>query len=525
MQAAVDSLASRVASATPAVSASPFAAQRIGAVQDGIAAVRGARTAVEQAEAMARLRQAVSEYNQIVGAGDRIGRRALRQLDSTSSTFVAQLAVAKPYLLSRALVELGAGSYLLANGLYGLYDHITTGIIAAAEARRRAEQAGGTSTNADSATSDGIANDGAVSGGTGARDDAAGSLQRTVFPAAMPDGAVQSSVTSTRQAGGLERGDGQTRQREGNQSPPQQQGESQVPQQQRKSQPPAEQNDGWEELQDVTRLASAVESSAQSGAQARTAAAKPGPDVERSRENLGQPDGIDDGVGSLVRASHIAPPLALNYGQIKKVQHLIREYREHVIEEEYDEGHSIQWWNKWSGVNSRRVLGVPTPDGQGAETARTFQPAARRIIRTTETGDSQRIVTPTFDPVFIRRQSELLGTARSSGGDGRGGMRIGRDKSNSATGQTSSSTDEERLLQQFPFLLAARGESGMSPGSRSVFYLSGVEHQEKLSTERPGGQIQPATQLVSSADDDQMLAGVGSATSTGPNSNDEDIQV
>lgn len=127
--------------------------------------------------------------------------------------------------------------------------------------------------------------------------------------------------------------------------------------------------------------------------------------------------------------------------------------------------------------------------------------------------DVSRIVSPIFKPqVIYAAQSELFG---SSG-------RAGEARLVSAVGPEGSRRvratllhDEQRLVKQYPFLVTAAGETGISSGSKTVFKLAGVEKQEPKA-ERPGGTQSTAGAVVASGGPTPVLAAQAGAGQSNP---------
>jgi hypothetical protein len=137
-----------------------------------------------------------------------------------------------------------------------------------------------------------------------------------------------------------------------------------------------------------------------------------------------------------------------------------------------------QFGQEWYGPH----VYLNAPAQVEAEVRPVLPPPTRRVGGNEP--DVSRIVSPVFKPqVIYATQAELFG---SSG-------RLGEAKPVSAVGPEGSrrvratfGNDEQKLVKQYPFLVLASGETGISSGSKTVFKLAGVEKQEPKA-ERPGG--------------------------------------
>jgi hypothetical protein len=165
-----------------------------------------------------------------------------------------------------------------------------------------------------------------------------------------------------------------------------------------------------------------------------------------------------------------------------------------------------QEWKDWFGGNP--IYRYAAPDAVASEQTvrQVVQPP--RVVSNSD--GSQRVVTPVFDPRYIRMQSDLLGT---SGGTRQveGRMTpISGDGSKARVRGGATQDDKQQLLVQYPFLRTA-GEAGMG-ANRTVFKLNNVEDREGGKTEGPSAQG-PANNASSGFDPQQgspVMAGAAS---------------
>ena len=145
-----------------------------------------------------------------------------------------------------------------------------------------------------------------------------------------------------------------------------------------------------------------------------------------------------------------------------------------------------QYEAEWYGTHVYRAAPPPAAEAEArpvpvAHQQRKFGGAEPEIPRT---------VNPSFKPqVIYATQAELFGQSARPG-DAKM-LVVGADGARRV--RTTLLNDEQKLVKQYPFLVTAAGETGLSTGSKTVFKLAGVEKREPK-TERPGGGSSSAAQ-------------------------------
>lgn len=163
-----------------------------------------------------------------------------------------------------------------------------------------------------------------------------------------------------------------------------------------------------------------------------------------------------------------------------------------------------QEWKDWFGGNPIYRYAAPEAP-QAEQSVRQIAPPPRVV---SNNDGSQRVVTPVFDPRYIRMQSDLLGTSQNSRlPEGRMAA-LGSDPTARRIRGGATRDDKQPLTAQYPFLRPA-GETGMA-SNRTVFKLNNVEDREGAKTEAPSAQsggapinptggIDPAPAMAASA--------------------------
>jgi hypothetical protein len=186
------------------------------------------------------------------------------------------------------------------------------------------------------------------------------------------------------------------------------------------------------------------------------------------------------------------------------------------------------WWATVFGDDSGHRPLLKSEDTRSSE--ETKSPATIMPVRRIGgvEGGSQRIITPVFDPRYIRLQSELLGTfglPRSLNGPS--SMQADGDRKARVKGGTLH--NDEKLAKQFPFLVsgAVVAESGVRQ-SNSKFSAKAEDREHKGMGKITGGAVSAtATQPALGNEDGSAPAmvtqgGPQQPTSSSSSQNDED---
>ncbi len=151
-----------------------------------------------------------------------------------------------------------------------------------------------------------------------------------------------------------------------------------------------------------------------------------------------------------------------------------------------DQKKKPSWWTTVYGDNSGHRPLLKADISQPTEETKEAPVIAPPRRFGSVDGNSQRVVTPTFSPTFIRRQSELLGTVEPRQQAVKQIAATGSSERRDRTG-TSGSKEKDKLIRLFPFLISSTtsGESGIHTTGTNI--ASRAEDQEHKNAGKVSG--------------------------------------
>ncbi len=229
------------------------------------------------------------------------------------------------------------------------------------------------------------------------------------------------------------------------------------------------------------------------------------------------PAGSDDLRLSPVLHAMRAPAYQATPALASTAEMFVQRQRQELSERRYRRGDN-QFGQEWFGNHVYLAAPPPVVEAEGRPVPVAHQPRRFGGVEP----EIPRNVNPSFKPQIIyATQAELFGqTARP--GDAKAMAAVGADGARRV--RTTLLNDEQKLVKQYPFLVSAAGETGISAGSKTVFKLAGVEKSEPK-TERPGGGTSTTTAPAGTqgGGDPQPVPAIQSPTGqTDPNANQDE---